>query len=125
MEDIEALFGKAGEPVPTVDAADLKKMWEYGRKLQARHPGEKYAVGIGVWQQMLPAGADIMAISYRSSQLHIFETWLQTMWSGGEPSEAAFKAAATMELERIAVGVVFKGDDILERFIEEVHKAAA
>jgi hypothetical protein len=122
---LKKMFDESGQPVPPVDVADMKKMWEYGRELQARHPGEQYAVGLGVWQQLLPPGADIMAISYRCSQLSMFELWLRAMWSGGEPSEAAFKAAATMELKRMAVGVVYKGDEILERFIEEVHKAAA
>ena len=125
MEDIEALFGKAGERVPTVDVADLKKMWEYSRELQARHPGGGVGVDVEVWKQLLPPGADIMSIAYRCGQLGMFELWLRRMWTGGDPTEAAFKAAATMELTRMAVGVVYKGDEFLERFVEEVHKAAA
>jgi hypothetical protein len=105
--------------------ADLKRMWEYGHELQARHPGEQYAVGLGVWQQILPTGADIMAIVYRCGQLGMFEMWLRPMWSGGEPSEAAFKVAATMEMKRMAIGVVHNGGEVLEKFFEEVHKAAA
>ncbi len=123
MEDLDALFGKAGEPVPTVDVADLKKMWAYGREVQALHPGKQYAIGLDVWRQILP-GTDLMAIAYRCGQLSIVEMWLRRMWTGGEPSEAAFRAAATMEMKRMAVGVVYKGDEMLARFFGEVHKAA-
>ena len=124
IEDLEALFGKAGETVPTVDVADVKKMWEFGRKLEARNPGKTYGVAISVWQHLLP-DVDVMAVAYRCGQLGMFEMWLQPMWNGGEPSEAAFKAAATMELKRMAVGVVYNGNEFLDRLIEEVHKAAA
>ena len=61
----------------------------------------------------------------RCGQLGMFELWLRRIWTGGEPSEAAFKAAATMELKRMAIGVVYKGDEIMERFVEELRKAAA
>jgi hypothetical protein len=130
MEDeardaIEKMFGKAGEAVPVVDVADLKKMREYGREVQARHPGEQFAIGMGVWQQMFGPEADIAAVSYRCSMLWIFERALQPFWTGGDLSEAAFKAAATMEMKRMEVGVVYKGGEMLEQFFVEVHKAAA
>jgi hypothetical protein len=130
MEDeardaIEKIFGKAGEPVPTVDAADIKKMRAYQREQDARHPGKQYATGIAVWQHVLGPEADISAASYRCGMLWCLERFLQPFWNGGELSDAVFKAAATMKMERMAVGVVYQGGEILEQFSEEVHKAAA
>lgn len=124
-EAIEALFGKAGELVPPVDPADIRKMREYQRELAARHEGKQYAVGFEIWQQMFPE-ADVMAISYRCGRLWFLEQQaLKPFWTGGEFSEAVFKAAATMEMKRMKVGVVYKGDEILEPFFKAVYEAAA
>jgi|HubBroStandDraft_1064217.scaffolds.fasta_scaffold48376_2 hypothetical protein len=39
MSEIDVLFGKAGEPVPVVDVADIKVMWAHLQELKAQHPG--------------------------------------------------------------------------------------
>ena len=131
MEDeardaLDKFFGKAGEPVPTVDAADIKKMRAYQKNVEVRHPpGQQYAIGMGAWQQAFGPETDISAVSYRCGILWCLERFLQPFWNGGELSDAVFKAAATMKMERMAVGVVYQGGEILDQFFEEVHKAAA
>jgi hypothetical protein len=122
---IEKMFGKAGEQVPIVDVADIKKMRAYRREADVRHEGKQYAIGMGVWQQIFGPETNIPAVSHRCSMLWVFERVLQPFWTGGELSEASLQAAATMKMEFMAVGVVHNGGEMLEQFFEEVHKAAA
>src|SRR5271157_2148879 len=56
MSEIDALIGKAGEPVPIVDVADMKAVWAHGRELRAQHPGG-LAVELDVWKQVCGPGA--------------------------------------------------------------------
>ena len=129
MEDeakaFEAMFGKAGELVPVVDVADLKKMRAYRQESDARHQGEQYAIGMGVWEAIFGPGTDIPAVSYRYTMLWMLERWLRPMWTGGEFSEAALKAVANMELTRMAIGVPQNAMPLIDEFLGQVHKEAA
>jgi hypothetical protein len=126
MKEIDDFFGKPGEPVPVVDAADLKAMRAYGRELAARYPGVVGAIGLGVWKQICKPGADIAATAYRSSVLKMLEMEMCAAWTGGELSENAFKVAAKMDLKWMAVGVVYEGLPVnLEEFLAEVQREAA
>ena len=125
MSEIDGFFGKAGEPVPVVDVADIKVMLAHFRELKAQHPGG-VAVEVGIWKQLCSAGADIRAVSYRCQMLGLLEMMLRAAWAGGELSVNAFKVAARMDLHWMAVGVPQNGFPFnLERFLAEVLREAA
>jgi hypothetical protein len=124
MSEIDDLLGKPGESVPVVDAADIKVIWDYSQKLKAEHP-DGVAVGEGVWKQLLAPGVDIRAVGYRCSMLSMLEMMLRPAFTGGEPTENAFKVAARMDLNWMQVGVVHNGLPFnLDAFLAEVlHEA--
>ena len=125
MSEIDVLIGKAGEPVPIVDVADIKVMWAHGQELKAPHPGG-VAVEVGIWKQLCSPGADIRAVSYRCGMLGLLEMMLRAAWTGGELSANAFKVAARMDLHWMAVGVAQNGFPFsLEGFLAEVQREAA
>ncbi len=96
MSEIDVFFGKAGEPVPVVDVADMKVMWAHGQKLKAQHPGG-VAVEVGIWKQLCSPGADIQAVAYRCQMLGLLEMMLRAAWTGGELSVNALKVAARID----------------------------
>ena len=125
MSEIDVLFGKAGEPVPVVDVADIKVMWAQIQELKAQHPGG-VAVGVGIWKQLCSPGADIRAVSYRCQMLGLLEMMLRAAWTGGEISANAFKVAARMDLRWMAVGVAQNGFPFsLVEFLAEAQREAA
>jgi hypothetical protein len=108
MSEFDALIGKAGEPVPAVDVADMKVMWAYLQELNASHPGG-VAVEVGIWQRICSPGADIRAVSYRIQMLSLLEMMLRAAWPGGELSANALKVAARIDLRWMAPGEVQNG----------------
>jgi hypothetical protein len=119
----KAAFGEPGGSVPTVDVEDLKKMWVFSE--DSRHSNKATGHCATSAVQICSPAADARAFSYRCSTLGLMEMILRPMWTGGQWSDAAFKAAATMEMKWMAIGVVYNGSEVLEKFFEEVHKAAA
>jgi len=125
MNEIDGVIGKAGEPVPVVDVADIKVMWTHGQELKAQSPGGSVGVGIDIWGQLCSPGADVRAVFYRCSMLGLLEMLLRAAWTGGELSENAFKVAATMDLDWMPVGVVQNGLPFnLEGFLAEAQRGA-
>lgn len=118
--------GKAGEPVPVVDAADIKAMWNYGRELNSQTGGRGVGVDIDIWKEVCQPHADIRAVHHRCSMLWLLETMLRAAWTGGELSENAFKVAAKIDLKWMPVGVVSKGLPFnLEEFVLRTQVEAA
>jgi hypothetical protein len=124
MSEIDALIGKAGEPVPVVDVADIKAVWAHGRELKALHP-EGVAVELGVWKRVCSPGADVRAVAERCQRLGMLEWLLRAAWTGGDLSENAFKVAARMNLHWMAPGVAQNGlgveEFLTQVFVEEQH----
>ena len=118
MSEIDALTGKAGEPVPVVDVADIKAVWAHDRELRAQHPGG-VAVEIGVFKRVCSPGADIRAVAHRCQMLGLWEMLLRPVWTGGDLSENSFKVAARMDLRWMAPGVIQSGPAV-EEFLAEV-----
>jgi hypothetical protein len=83
--------------VPVVDPADMKTMWD-------RYQTPDAPTGMAAWRDILD-NADVAAIGYRCTILQM----LRSVWIGGEPSENAFKVAASMELNWPTVGAVQQG----------------
>lgn len=122
MPGLHALIVSPGDAVPTVDAADIKSLWNYHQELNAQHPEGSVAIGIGLINQICSPGADIRSVSYRCGMLGLLGRMLESAWPGGRPSEAAFKVAARMELKWMGVGVVQKGMSFdVEGFLAEVQ----
>jgi hypothetical protein len=105
--------GKPGEPVPEVDPEDLKALWQLQRDVEKQHPGQQVAIGLEVAQHYCKPGADMQAIGYRVSFL-----WLGTQITpeqfaaftkDGQPTDAAFRAAAKVPAEWMGVGVARHG----------------
>jgi hypothetical protein len=125
MNEINGFIGKAGEPVPVVDVADIKVMWTHSQELKAQHPGGS-TVSVDIWKQLCSPGADVRAVFYRCSMLGLLEMMLRAAWTGGELSENAFKVVATMDLDWMQVGVVQNGLPFnLEGFLAEAQREAA
>jgi hypothetical protein len=126
MSEIDALMGKAGEPVPVVDVADIKAVYAHGREMRALLPGG-LAVEIDVWKQVCTPGADVRAVSYRCQTLGVLEWLLRAAWTGGDLSENAFKVAAKMDLHWMAPGVAQKSgvEEFLAEVFLEVQREAA
>lgn len=122
MAELDHFIGKPGEPVPVVEPADLKRLWAYAQELRARYPSGGMATGIDVLKHMCSPGADIRAVSYRSTMLSMLALMLESAWPGGQPSEAAFEVAAQMELTWMDVGVPHRGLPFdVGRFLGEVR----
>ncbi len=122
IPELDALIGKPGEAVPTVDSADIKALWNYQQELGVRHPEGGVAICISVLKHICSPGADTRAVSYRCAMLALLGGMLEAAWPGGQPSDTAFKVAARMELKWMGVGVVQNGVPFdVERFLAEVH----
>ena len=96
----------------------------YQKNVGKRRPSQRVGVDIDVWKHVLPAGADILSVSYRCSMLGLLEMRMRSMWTGGELSEATFKVAAKMDLTWMAVGVAHKGME-MDELLAQVHQEAA
>ena len=107
-EAMEKLIGKPGEPVPAVDFADIKAAWAVMQDVKKRDPQGRMAICSTVYERVCSPGADIRAVCYRLSMLGIFERLLKPAYSG-QWTDAALKAASTMELTWMEVGKVYKG----------------
>jgi len=105
--------GEPGQPVPEVDPEDIKATWEFCEKLQAEHPGEQIAVGMGVGESICKPGADIQAVGYRSTIIwlinRIAPEQIAPFLQDGQPTDAVFHAAAKVPLEWMGVGIVRQG----------------
>lgn len=102
--------GKPGEPVPAVDPEDVKTVWRIGRDAQANHPGQTVAVGVDLMKHGCKPGADIEAVSYRSSLLSLINQiapeQLVRFTREGQPDDAVFRAVAKVPAEWMGVGIV-------------------
>jgi hypothetical protein len=95
--EMDFFTGKVGEPVPVVDAADIKAMWTYSQELKSQHGGLGVGVDVDIWKQVCQPGADIRAVCHRLTMLWLLEMMLRAAWTGGELSENAFKVAAKID----------------------------
>ena len=122
MPELNALIGKPAEAVPTIDAADIKALWNYHQDLGVRHPEGGVAIAIDVLKHICNPGSDTRAVAYRCAMLSLLAGMLEAAWPGGQPSDTAFKVVARMELKWMGVGVVHNGLPFdVARFLAEVH----
>jgi len=87
----DEFFGKVGEPVPAVDAQDLKTVWEQAKDSMA----QQKATGLAVYEAMCAPGANVRAVSYRAMLLALL------LHVGMKVSEAIQKATDPEELAEL------------------------
>lgn len=110
--DEKELCGKPGEPVPTVDPADVKVLWQIMKDADARHPGKKVATGTDIIRRACKPGTNIQAVGYRAGFL-----WMMSYIAPEDPrftrdcqpDGAVFRAAAMVPAEWMGVGIVRQG----------------
>jgi hypothetical protein len=113
-------------PVPPVDPADIRSVWTMQRGIQALHPDEEQiAISAEWYKQTCQPGADAGAVFERVSYLNILESlerlspWLRD----GVLDDAVFDVAATIEMSRVQIGVVYnKLPFDVEEFIKQIEK---
>lgn len=105
MENPPSFGGNPGEPVQEVDPEDLKTIWQMARDLQARHAGQKVAIGFEVMKATCKPGANVQAVCYRSVMISVLKQFAQEQlapWAkDGEISDAVFRTMATIPMEWI------------------------
>jgi hypothetical protein len=93
---------KSGCPPPAaelVNAADLRRCWRFAQEIQAQHPppaGGAIGIDIRLLEAEMP-GADIVAISYRATFLHVLQAHgaLKEWEYGIDLDDVVFQVAAT------------------------------
>jgi len=67
---LQALRDYANKPVPAVDPADLRAVYEYGHHTAAK-AGRHLSIGHSVYEQLCAPGADSLIVWYRSSMMSL------------------------------------------------------
>jgi hypothetical protein len=105
--------GKPGEPVPQVDPQDVKTLWEMSQETERRHPGVQAATGVAVLEQVCKPGANIRAVTYRSSMIwvlrHSAPEVLEPWTKEDQLDDVIFRTMAEIPMEWIGVGVSRQG----------------
>jgi hypothetical protein len=128
MDDEAGFWGHLGEPVPTVNVADLKAAWEIGERIEAQHAGGTVAIASTVIENACSPGADIRSIGYRCGMLRILEMWrgdVLAMWKrSGQFHDAVFRVVATIPMTWIGEGLSQSLPFDVDAFFEELRKEA-
>jgi hypothetical protein len=115
------LGGNPGEPVPEVNPEDLKTLWQEQQELQARHPGEQVAMGMGLAEQICKPRANIPALGYRAAMLwllsQIARERFEAFTKDGQPIDAAFRAAAKVPVEWMGEEVTHQAPFDVDEFL--------
>ena len=121
LKDIPWLNNASNIPVPVVDPADLKIVWELQRKVQKEHPGEQIAIDVINHLKACSPGADAWAVWYRLSKLAMLPvvcemTGRNLPWSQADkPDDFIFKLLATFPM----TGTASSG---LEELIQAIQR---
>jgi len=100
-------LGNLEGPIPPVDPADLRNVWQMQREVQARPPGEHIGSAIELYKDACSPGANVGAVWFRASLLGILEMLgiLKPWIHEGVMSDAVFKVAAVFPVKSMPVGV--------------------
>ncbi len=105
--------GEPGTSVPEVEPEDVRAVWEQGRDLPARYPGQQVATGGCVLESICKPNADIQAVAYRAGMLSLMTSFaaqqLEPWTKDGQLDDAIFRATAKARMEWMRVGIVRKG----------------
>lgn len=109
MESVRSrLFGTPGEPVPAVDPENVKRFWQMVKELEAVQPGETIAITVRLMERTCKPGADVRAVRYRTGMMEMMTMvapkQMAEFMREGEPSDAVFRAAATVSMTWMGIG---------------------
>ena len=105
-------FPRPDVPVPSVNPADLNKMWDFMEQIRASHPGKNVCVGIRSLQSVCD---DASVVWYRLSMLELIRIMskhgaINVPWlTDGKPSQAVFSALAVVTMTGIGHGAPQQG----------------
>ena len=120
-------YGRAGEPVPQVDAADIKAVLEIGQDMERRHPGGQYAVGRAVYENACKPGAIIPAVLFRASRVDMLRLVAPAVLGPllQDKLDAVCTTAAQFPMKWIGIGVAHHGWSFdADEFLRRVREAA-
>lgn len=116
----------AGEVVPSVNASEVRSVWELFEKNRSRFPVQQFAVGLGAIQRVCSPDADVSAVVYRFAMLQVFDLLrvdALALWRGeGMYRDAIFKVAATIPLKGSGMRVPQPRSLNFDDFLLEVSK---
>ena len=133
----EFSFMKDG-PIPAVEPADLKSAWamseELKKDLAKVIPNQHVGISFDCCKRVCSPGADVGAVWYRVSMIGLLQMMSkeagEPALSGltdGKPSDAVFKALATLPMTGMNPGVAHDGlpfdPEELVRLIKEAESA--
>ena len=114
--------------VASVDPADLRKICNLYREIQARHPGAHFRIDINLLERVCSLGTDAKACAYRSSILSLLqEMGVLSRWVGnGELDQRVFDVAASFPIKWMKPGVPQQGFPLdVREFVKQIEQAIA
>jgi hypothetical protein len=119
-------YGDLGEPVASVDVADLKSVWDMYLDITSQHPGGGVGVDSSLIERVCSPRADIRAVVYRCQMLSLLEMLpgdLLTTWKqSGQLQEAVLRVAARIPMNWMGEGLSHSLPFDVDAFFEEVRK---
>lgn len=117
--------GSQEEYVAAVDPADLQKVWQLFRDVEARNQGRRMSIDQKVFESVCSPGADVTAVWYRASMLGMLqmasEAPLKPWTHDGEFDDAVFQVAATFPIRTMRVGAVYDEPPFdVEGFVKQI-----
>jgi hypothetical protein len=132
-------FGAAGTPVPEVDPADTRAIYDYQRELLKDCPSGCFT-GMEIYKQICKPGSDVMATVYRMQQFGVLKMVVSQLSESAHESVDEFKrlvplldehpdavcrVTATLPMEWMGVGVPHKGLPFdLNEYLRRIEEAA-
>jgi len=89
-------------PVPAVDPADLRRVWELQEGFQASHPGQQSVMDIP--RGVCNPGVDFQAVGFRLAMLGLMRK-IHAWPPNKKPPDALFNALAIIPMTGMAPGV--------------------
>ena len=127
--EIDKLLGDDPEgPIPVVDPADLRSVWEMWREFQARRPGEAVGFPVEMYKRACSPEANVGAVWFRVSLIAMLDKlgMLGPWTHEGVVADAVFEVAASFPVNGMAIGVPRQGPPLdVQEFLSQVASAAS
>jgi hypothetical protein len=115
-------------PIPSVDPEDLKSAFNFQKEVAKQSGSQTRAISVDLFQKVLKPGANVQDALYRLMWLEAAKDLseaegLKFPWSGeGRPSDAVFKALATLTMRGMPPGPSQALPFDLEELIRLIHE---
>ena len=127
LDKMIADYNSENGPIPSVDSADLGKVWAVQRDARSRFPGQKILADADDWEQVCSPDVDLFAIWYRMAMLEMLaEHGVLSPWlHDGELNDAVFRVFATFPVKRIPKGGQEGYPFDVQRLVKQIEEEAA